>query len=80
MNQRYYLAMYYVTDKGNNIEEASFFIRSSEDLDAGRVQKLIQKEGKYRSEKIVISALFEIDEKFFKDMGGDEAQDFFKIN
>jgi hypothetical protein len=76
----YYLAMYYVTHKGNNIEEASFFIRSSQTLDRQQVQKLIKKEGKYKSEVVIISALFEIDEKMFRDIGGNQDADFFKID
>ncbi|MDI3321024.1 hypothetical protein [Pinibacter soli] len=79
MDNYYYVAMYTVTDNGNIIEEASFFIRSPQFMDRQRIKEYIREKEKYTTESISLSNVIEIGEEMFKELAENQDDQCFKI-
>ncbi|MBV4358699.1 hypothetical protein [Pinibacter aurantiacus] len=75
----YYLVMYKVTNNGNLIEDATYFIKSPEVLDRPQVKEVIKKKENYTTENIVISNLIKIEEEMFKGLAENKNDCCFKI-
>ncbi|MBV4358201.1 hypothetical protein [Pinibacter aurantiacus] len=75
----YYLAMYAVTDNGNTIEDASFFIQSPQFMDRQQIKDLIREKENYTTENIMLSNLVEIGEEMFKELAENKDDLCFKI-
>jgi hypothetical protein len=71
--------MYTVTDNGNTIEDASYFIQSPRFMDRQQIKDYIRKKEKYTTENISLSNVMEIGKEMFKELAKNKDDQSFKI-